>query len=141
MGLKSLTGGTITANVSGVDKTMEPTAITITHSTDMYYRINPVDGYIVIQNGNADGAILSITNLRTTNMQEPVANGGVLPVATQTAVTMMRSFSARLLEKESDSDPDTPTEEAKTPEQIHIEETQAFAGRLFVSVRRWLDED
>lgn len=140
MGLKSLTGDAVTANVSGIDQTLSPTAITITHSTDMYYRINPVDGYIVIQNGNTDGAILSVTNLRTTNMREPVANGGVLPVAPQTAVMMMRSFSVRLQEQDSDSNPDKPTEEApKTPVQIHTEETLAFASELFVSVRRWLD--
>lgn len=138
MGLKSLTGKAVTANVSGVDQTKEPTAITITHSTDMYYRINPVDGYIVIQNGNTDGAILSVTNLRTTNMQEPVANGGIIPVAPQAAVMMMRSFSARLLEQENDE----PTEETpKTPVQIHAEETLAFASTLFLSVRQWLDEN
>lgn len=142
MGLKSLTGGAVTANVSGVDQTLSPTTITIAHTTDMYYRINPVEGYIVIQNGNTDGAVLSVTNLRTTNMRGPVANGGVLPVAPQTAVMMMRSFSARLQEPESDSDPDRPAEETtKTPVQIHTEETLAFASELFLSVRRWLDKN
>lgn len=142
MGLKSLTGGTVTANVSGVDQTLKPTAITITHTTDMYYRINPVDGYIVIQNGNTDGAILSITNLRTTNMREPVGNGGIVPVAPQMAVMMMRRFSARLQEPENDSNPNEPTEEAtKSPVQIHTEETLAFASDLFLSVRNWLDEN
>lgn len=142
MGLKSLTGSAVTANVSGIDQTLRPTAITITHSTDMYYRINPVDGYIVIQNGNTDGAILSVTNLRTTNMREPVANGGIIPVAPQMAVMMMRSFSARLLEQENAPNPDEPTEEAaKSPVQIHTEETLAFASKLFLSVRQWLDEN
>ena len=138
MGLKSLTGKAVTANVSGVDQTLNPTTITITHSTDMYYRINPVDGYIVVQNSSAGEEILSITNLRTTNMQGPVANGGIIPVAPQAAVMMMRSFSARLLEQENDE----PTEETpKTPVQIHAEETQAFASTLFLSVRQWLDEN
>jgi len=142
VGLKSLTGGTVTANVSGIDRTLSPTAITITHTTDMYYRINPVDGYIVIQNGNTDGAILSITNLRTTNMREPVANGGIVPVAPQMAVMMMRRFSARLQEPENDFNPNEPTEEAtKSPVEIHTEETLAFASELFLSVRRWLDEN
>lgn len=141
MGLKSLTGGAVTANVSGVDQTKKPTAITITHTTDMYYRINPVDGYIVIQNGNTDGAILSITNLRTTNMREPVANGGVVPVAPQMAVMMMRSFSAQLLEQENNPNPGEPTEEPKSPVQVHTEETLAFASALFTSVHQWLGED
>ncbi len=138
MGLKSLKGGKVTANVSGVDQTLNPTTITITHSTDMYYRINPVDGYIVVQNSSAGEEILSITNLRTTNMQGPVANGGVVPVAPQMAVMMMRSFSARLLEQENDE----PTEETpKTPVQIHAEETLALASRLFLAVRQWLGEN
>lgn len=142
MGLKSLTGGAVTANVSGIDQTLSPTAITITHSTDMYYRINPVDGYIVIQNGNTNGAILSVTNLRTTNMRGPVANGGVVPVAPKTAVMMMRSFSVRLLNQGNDSTPDKPTEEAnKSPVQIYTEEILAFANELFLSVRRWLDSN
>ena len=106
----------------------------------MYYRINPIDGYIVIQNGNTDGAILSVTNLRTTNMRQPVANGGVLPVASQVAVMTMRNFSAQLLEQENNPNPDTPAEEtAKTPAQIHAEETIALAGELFTSVHQWLD--
>ena len=140
VGLKSLTGTKVIANVSGVDDLNKPTAITISHSTDMYYKINPVDGYIVIQNGNTDGAILSITNLRATNMREPVANGGVLPVTSQMVVTMMQSYSARLLEQEDDSNTGESTEETtKTPVQIHTEETLAFASMLFLSVRQWLD--
>ena len=104
----------------------------------MYYRINPVDGYIVIQNGNTDGAILSVTNLRTTNMREPVQNGGIIPVAPQAAVRMMRSFWSRLLEPENDA----PTEETpKSPAQIHAEETLALTSTLFLSVPQWLDEN
>lgn len=142
VGLKSLTGAAVTANVSGIDKTLNPTAITIKHTADMYYRINPVNGYIVIQNGNTDDALLSITNLRTTNMQEPVANGGVVATAPQAAVMMMRSFSARLLKQESNPNPDEPTEEAvKSPVQLHTEQTQAFARTLFLSVHQWLDEN
>ena len=140
MGLKSLTGEPVTVNVSGIDKTQKPTTITITHSADMYYRVNPVDGYIVIQNGSEGEAILAATNLRTTNMREPVADGGVVAVAPQMAVMMMRSFSARLQEPESDSNPDAPTEETKTPVQIQTEETLALASALFLSVRQWLDE-
>ena len=71
-----------------------------------------------------------------------MANGGIIPVAPQMAVMMMRSFSARLLEQESDLNPDKPTEEAtKSPVQIHTEETLAFASTLFLSVRQWLDEN
>ena len=139
MGMKSLTGAAVTVNVSGIDQTMAPTTITINHSTDMYYRVNPVDGYIVIQNNNEDGAILSVTNLRTTNKYEPVADGGVLAVTPKMAVMMMRSFSMRLMEQENAPEIDEPAEVEKTPVQIHTEETLAFAGNLFLSVRQWLE--
>lgn len=139
MGLKSLTGSPVTANVSGIDKTVTPTAITITHTTNMYYRIHPVDGYIVIQNGSTDESILSITNLRTTNMRAPVANGGVLPVDLDTAVVMMNSFSQQL--QANQAAPEKPIEEPKTPEQIHAEKVLAFTSELFSSVQQWLDEN
>ena len=142
VGLKSLTGGTVTANVSGIDLKKEPTTITITHTTDMYYRINPIDGYIVIQNGNTDKALLSITNLRTTNVDEPVADGGVLPVAPQMAVMMMRRFSTYLMEQENNPMPDEPAEEeTRVPVQVYTEQTLAFASELFSSVRRWLETE
>lgn len=146
VGLKSLTGATVTANVSGIDQTKEPTAITITHTTDMYYRVNPMDGYIVIQNGNTDGALLSITNLRTTNMTAPVSDGGILPVAEQEAVMMMGRFYGRMMEitYETQYDPgekpEEPTQDVPKDPQLQVEATLAFANTLFTSVRKWLEE-
>ena len=139
MGLKSLTGKDVVANLSGVDKTKAPTAITITHTTDMYYRVHPVDGYIVIQNGNTDDALLSITNLQTTNATAPAVNGGVLKVEKQEAVMMMRAFSRRMVEQETAEPEETPEEEIKTPAQPQTEATIAFANTLFPTVSQWLN--
>ena len=135
VGLKSLTGAPVAANVSGIDRA-DPTTISVAHSTDLYYRVTPLNGYIVIQNGNTDKALLSITNQRTTNMTAPAENGGILPVAQQEAVRMMRSFSTRLLENQNKPQPSTPTETgtALSP----AENILLLAGNLFSSVRRWL---
>ena len=143
VGMKSLTGNAVTVNVSGIDLIQAPVSIEIAHSTDMYYRVNPIDGYIVIQNGNTEGdEILSITNLRTTNQHKPATNGGVLPVKSQTAVMMMRSFSRRLQEQENNPMPEEPTEELTKPNvQTHTQETIALATALFSSVRQWLDSN
>jgi hypothetical protein len=142
VGLKSLTGAEVTVNVSGIDLA-DPTAITLTHTTDMYYRVTPVAGYIVIQNGNTDDAVLSITNLRTTNLTAPVENGGVLPVAQQEVTAMMDDFTAYLQEKqnaESDPQPSDP-EEYIPSAQEQAQANAQMADILFTSVRQWLDAE
>ena len=140
VGLKSLTGAQVTANVSGIDDLTTPTAITIGHSTDMYYRVNPINGYIVIQNGNTDGALLSITNLRATNLTAAAENGGILPVAQQEAVRAMRSFTEKLLANQSEQQnkpqPSDPQVEGSVMQQTEI--NLLLANALFASVRRWM---
>ena len=135
VGLKSLTGTAVTANISGINQA-DPTSISIAHSTDLYYQVTPLNGYIVIQNGSTDGGLLSITNLRTTNLNAPAQDGGILPVAQQEAVRMMSSFSAKLLENQNKPQPSTPTETgtALSP----TENLLLLASNLFTSVRRWL---
>ncbi len=141
VGLKSLTGTQVTANVSGITQD-DPTAITLAHTTDMYYQITPVDGYIVIQNGSTDDSILSITNLRTTNLIAPVADGGILPVEPQEAVRMMRSFSTYMLEKQNQEAPLPEPEEPEETVPSLEEQVQAnlqLAQALFGAIRRWLE--
>ena len=133
VGLKSLNGKAVTVNVSGITQA-NPTKIQLTHTTDMYYRVTPIDGYIVIQNGNTDGAILSITNLRTTNQTKPAANGGVLPVAKTDAVLTMRSFSMRMIQQEAENmQPDDST--SQQPQE------DVWTQMLFASVRAWLKSE
>lgn len=112
MGLKSLKGTAVTANVSGKDKNAVRT-ISINHSTDMYYEVTPVDGYLVIENGsdNANN-ILSITKLRTVNMEGTAPSGGILPITSEEAVDAMRTFALRMVRPE----PDLPEEDDK-PQQ------------------------
>ncbi len=143
VGLKSLTGKTVKANISGINQA-DPTSIEISHTTDMYYRVMPVNGYIVIQNGNTDGALLSITNLRTTNLTAPAENGGILPVAQQEAVTMMAEFSAYMLEKQNEPEdiPEPSEPEEKLPSaQEQADKNLLMANTLFTSVRQWLETD
>ncbi len=141
VGMKSLTGNAVEVNVSGIDLRRTPTTIEISHSTDMYYRVNPVDGYIVIQNGNTSGEeVLAITNLRTTNGKEPAHNAGVLPVKSRMAVMTMRRFAAQLQENETFVE-DPVEEEVMPPEQPQVDTMPNIADALFVSVRQWLKKD
>ena len=138
VGMKSLTGQEVTVNVSGIDQS-EPTTIKLSHTTDMYYQVTPVNGYIVIQNGNTEkGAILSLTNLRTTNLTGPAVNGGVVPVATQEAVQMMSDFSGYLLEKQNKEENQEPEEEVPSVQE-QAQTTQQQTQELFTNVRQWLE--
>lgn len=107
VGLKSLTGKTVTANISGEDRA-DPTRITLSHTVDMYYRVTPIDGYIVIQNGSEGGEILSLTRLRATNPEAVPENIGLLSVTVDEAIdTMMlfhREMSVRKLPGDVDCD-------------------------------------
>ena len=130
VGLKSLKGDAVNVNVSGITQA-DPTTIQITHSTDMYYRVTPVDGYIVIQNANTDGAILSVTNLRTTNPTAPAANGGVQAVAQQEAVLFMHTFTRRLMH------PETQNPDAVPP--VQEDPVLTLTQVLFAAVKTWLE--
>lgn len=136
VGLKSLTGEKVTVNVSGIEDPM-PAVMEISHTTDMYYQVTPVDGYIVIQNGGESG-ILSITNLRTTNPNGPVEGGGVVLVNPIEATTFMNHFSRHMEEVknsiESQPKPDEPVQDVQDLTQQQVE-------ALFESVRTWLKEE
>lgn len=146
VGMKSLTGAPVVADVSGKDDMLIPTSITISHTTDLYYKVNPINGYIVIRNGSTDGSILSLTNLRTTNATAPVTDGGVLPVAAPEAVRVAEDVTIFLFSMHNQADtkpsepeePEEPKEEGSTAQQ-HAQANLEMANILFTSVRRWLD--
>lgn len=140
VGLKSLTGEEIKVNVSGKDLA-DPTSIRLSHTTDLYYQVTPVGGYIVIQNGNTDDAVLSITKLRTTNLDQPDEDGGILPVTPKKAVQLMSEFTEYLQEKEEEEAlmPPEEEEEVTTVSAIaQAEENLQMTNALFRTVRKWL---
>ena len=140
VGLKSLTGSEVIANVSGIDQA-EPTVIKLSHTTDLYYQVTPVGGYIVIQNGSTNGALLSITNLRTTNLTQVAKDGGVLPVTKQEAVQTVAGFANYLANKPAEEElPSQPEEQLPSAEE-QAQANQQQATALFTTVRRWLETD
>lgn len=134
VGLKSLTGKPVTVNVSGIDLS-EPTEIALSHTTDMYYQVTPINGYIVIQNGCEGDEILSITNLRTTNLTAPVDGGGILPVAEEEAIEMMEMFTAYLLTRPEEE----PMPEVVPPVEEETMTNEQLTDALFADVRVWLE--
>ena len=92
VGLKSLTGADVTVKYSGSDGEQ-----TISHSTDLYYKLTPdANGYIVIQ--NTSGGILALTKLRTTG---PEADNSVqlLPMSQNEAQVVVYAFSNNFVQK------------------------------------------
>lgn len=140
-----------TVNVSGLSKA-DPQTITVGHSTDLYYEVTPIDGYLVIQNSSENGALLALTKLRTTNMSASSAENGVLNVKAEEAVRIMSVFSRKL---EEPQDPVTPTPEPELPQEPEqmpeigpdytvadkiVEAQKKMTQQLFTTVRAWLEE-
>lgn len=113
VGMKSIDGRTVKVNVSGISKA-EPTEIVLNHTTDMYYEITPVDGYIVIENASDTDAVLSLTKLRAANVYNAVDDScGILPAEAEEAVAVMTAFAMRM----RPAAPEAPDEETTVPEE------------------------
>ena len=133
VGLKSLDGNPTIANLSGIT-TANPVAVQLSHTADLYYRVTPIDGYIVIQNGATDDSVLSVTKLRATNLNGAVVNGGILPVQQEEAVAMMTAFSRRLMQNGSAEG------EVVEPIDPTVQLFRDFLRVLFGDVRAWLKD-
>lgn len=150
IGLKSLKGTKAVANLSGIDKA-SPVKIDIEHTTDMYYEVTPINGYIVIQNGSDDDSVLSVTKLRTTNMHASSAESGIEKINDDEAVSLMSEFSLKIKDYENSlpitpekpdeetSKPDSPSEENKKPDtENNTQDINSLAQILFGDIRKWL---
>ena len=148
IGMKTITPDkAATVNISGLTMAA-PQVISVGHTTDMYYEVTPMDGYIVIQNGSADDALLALTKLRTTNMYASSANSGVQTIGQEESVSTMRVFAQRLAEALTPApEPEKPVEPAPIPpetppdtsvaEEI-LEQNKKLTKQLFTAVRTWL---
>ena len=135
VGMKCLAGISVKVGVSGTDGT-DPVLYTIGHSSDLYYKVQPVNGYIVITNASADGSgnLLSLTKLRATNASGQPVNGGVLYVSAQEALEMTAAFMEALY-----AAPEVPPQPPVESEQDlqHREQMEV----LYVDIRKWLETE
>ena len=127
----------VQVNICGQDM-KDPTTITVAHSTDMYYAVKPVNGYIVIQNASADGALLALTKLRTTNVNGYAVDAGIENVQAEEAVRAVYAFRKVL---ENPTAP--PVEELPAPmypsvAELLLEKNKRLTQILFADVRKWL---
>lgn len=78
VGMRSLTGDAVTYKINGTQATMKSTV-------DMYYKVVPVEGKLVIQ--NVSGGILALTRLKVTSATTASTNdSGVIPQTTPEAI-------------------------------------------------------
>ena len=130
IGLKSLAGTGVVANVSGTTLA-DAKPIIISHTTDQYYKVDPLDGYIVIKNDPDSTDILSVTKLRTTNLEAPVPNGGIVSIDGSAAPDTVSNVSDLVPLIELAAETNTP--DAETPQSQNAE--------LFASIQRWLETE
>lgn len=88
VGMRSLTGDAVTYKINGTQDTMNSTV-------DMYYKVVPVEGKLVIQ--NVSGGILALTRLKVTSATAATTNdSGVIlqttPEAIRYAMALMRGI-------------------------------------------------
>jgi hypothetical protein len=106
---------------------------TVDHASDLYYKVVPVDGYIVITNTSAadSGEILSLTKLRATNGTGKPVDGGVRYVSATEALEVTVAFMEALY-----AVPEMPVLPPEETEQdlAHRAVTEA----MFENVRIWL---
>lgn len=137
VGMKSLRAGeSVTVNVSGLN-TANPKTITVSHTTDMYYEVTPMDGYLVIKNGSEGDALLALTKLRTTNMHQMPADNGVQAVAPAEAISTMDLFDLRLAG--ATDAPETQEPAKPTAGEELLAKNKKLTEQLFTAVRTWLD--
>lgn len=86
VGMRSLTGDAVTYKINTEEKTMNSTV-------DMYYKVEPVEGKLVIQNVSEDG-ILALTKLKVTGAGTTTNDVSVetTPEATRYAMALMRGI-------------------------------------------------
>ena len=78
VGMRSLTGEAVSYKINGTSATMNSTV-------DMYYKVVPVEGKLVIQ--NVSGGILALTRLKVTSKTAATADdSGVIPQTTPEAI-------------------------------------------------------
>lgn len=78
VGMRSLTGEAVSYKINGTSATMKSTV-------DMYYKVEPVEGKLVIQ--NVSGSILALTRLKVTSATAATTNdSGVIPQTTPEAI-------------------------------------------------------
>lgn len=78
VGMRSLTGAEVSYKINGTSDTMKSTV-------DMYYKVTPAAGKLVIQ--NVSGGILALTKLKVTSATAATADdSGVIPQTTPEAI-------------------------------------------------------
>ena len=85
VGMRSLTGDAVTYKINGTQDTMNSTV-------DMYYKVVPVEGKLVIQ--NVSGGILALTKLKVTGAGTTTNDVSVetTPEAIRYAMALMRGI-------------------------------------------------
>lgn len=135
VGMKCLAGISVKVGVSGTD-TSDPVIYTVNHASDLYYKVQPVDGYLVISNVSEDGSgnLVSLTKLRATNGTGKIVDGGVRYVSAQEALDVTEAFMEALY-----AAPEIPVQPPVLEESEADKAHRQQVDVMFADVRKWLE--
>jgi hypothetical protein len=127
----------VQVNICGQDM-RDPATITVAHSTDMYYAVKPINGYIVIQNASTDGALLALTKLRTTNVNGYAIDAGIENVKAEEAVQAVYAFREALENPSAPTEQEIPDPVYPSVAELLLKKHEKMTQSLFTDVRTWL---
>ncbi len=153
IGAKSLNGQQVSMKVTDITTTEKTKTVTLSHTSDMYYQINPTtEKYVVIQNtNNTKGAILAITKLRLTGVPNATTQSSIDFESSPAVMSYVNEFAkldsaktddrGMVIEKDkSDVDIDNPdnskddnNQETK-PDQSH---SNSIWNSIMNNLRKW----
>ena len=153
IGAKSLNGQQVSMKVTDITTTEKTKTVTLSHTSDMYYQINPTtEKYVVIQNtNNTKGAILAITKLRLTGVPTATTQSSIDFESSPAVMSYVNEFAkldsaktddrGMAIEKDkSDVDIDNPdnskddnNQETK-PDQSH---SNSIWNSIMNNLRKW----
>jgi hypothetical protein len=136
---KDADGNPLAAQVNICGRDMrDPATITVAHSTDLYYAVKPINGYIVIQNASTDGALLALTKLRTTNVNGYAVDAGIESVQAKEAVQAVYAFRKALENPSAPTEQETPDPVYPSVAELLLKKHEKMTQSLFTDVRTWL---
>ena len=139
--------------VTDITTTEKTKTVTLSHTSDMYYQINPTtEKYVVIQNTNTEkGAILAITKLRLTGVPTATTQSSIDFESSPAVMSYVNEFatldSAKTDDRGMAIEKDKPNVDIENPDNSKEDNNQeskpnqsnsnSFWSNIVTNLRKW----
>lgn len=153
IGAKSLNGQQVSMKVTDITTEGGAKSVTLSHTSDMYYQINPTtEKYVVIQNtNNTKGAILAITKLRLTGVPTATTQSSIDFESSPALMSYVNEFatldSAKTDDRGMAIEKDKPNVDIENPDNSKDDNNQeskpnqsnsnSFWSNIVTNLRKW----